>query len=42
MTEVVFAIIDNHRIKRGTKYNIIFKTKNLKEFEKYIRRKGIK
>lgn len=41
MTETVYAVIDNHRKKKGTTYNIIFKTKIIQEFEEYIREKGL-
>lgn len=42
MTEIVYAIIDNHRKKKGTTYNIIFKTKILEGFEEYVKIKGLK
>jgi len=41
MTETVYAIIDNHTIKKGTSYNIIFKTKKFDEFMNYVNKKGL-
>lgn len=41
MTEMVFAIIDNHNKKKGHGYKFIFKTKSLKKFEEYIEEKGL-
>lgn len=41
MTDIVFAVIDNHQRGRGKNYNIIFKTKKHHEFEKYVEDKGL-
>jgi hypothetical protein len=41
MTNTVFAVIDNHNKKKGTTYNIIYKTKNIKDFMDYLKEKGL-
>ena len=41
MTEIVFAVIDNHRNGRKTHYDIIFKTKDYPSYLKYITKKGL-
>lgn len=41
MTDIVFAVIDNHRKKKGTTYNIIYHTKNAHTYVNYLRQKGL-
>lgn len=41
MTETVYAVIDNHSGRRKTTYNFMYKTKNFKEFIRYVNKKGL-
>ncbi len=41
MTEIVYAVINNHRLKKGTSYNIIFKSKKFEEFIRFVNKKGL-
>ncbi len=41
MTQIIFAVIDNHRKKKGTSYNIIFKSKKLDAVNNYAKEKGL-
>ncbi len=41
MTNIIYAVIDNHKKQKKTCYDIIFKTNDLKEFQKYIKSKGL-
>jgi hypothetical protein len=41
MTNIIFAIIDNHKKYRKTKYDILFRTTNYKEYIKYVKCKGL-
>ena len=41
MTQIVYALIDNHTTRKHTNYNFLFKTKNFKEYLKYIEEKGL-
>ena len=36
-----FVVIDNHPIKKGTTYNIIFSSHDFLKFKKYIEQKGV-
>jgi len=41
MTETVYAIIDNHKTGKHTKYDFMYKTKDFKAFMAYIESKGL-
>jgi len=41
MTDIVYAIIDNHKKKKGTNYNFLYRTKKFEEFMEYVNRKGL-
>lgn len=41
MTDMVFAVIDNHRIKKGTTYKFIYKTRNPEEYVRFLKEKGL-
>lgn len=41
MTQIVYAVIDNHTRRRKTSYNFLYKTKNFLAFMKYIEEKGL-
>jgi len=36
-----YVVIDNHKIKKGTTFNIIFSSYNFHKFKKYIEEKGV-
>lgn len=41
MTEMVFAVIDNHKKKKGHGYNIIFHSRDPTKFQEYLKEKGL-
>lgn len=41
MTETVYAVIDNHKKGKKTKYDFMFRTKDFDEFKRYIEDKGL-
>jgi hypothetical protein len=41
MTQIVFAVIDNHKKRKGTTYDILYKTKSFQAYVKYLTEKGL-
>ncbi len=41
MTNIVWAVIDNHTKRKGTQYKFLYKTKDFIMFKKYIIEKGL-
>ena len=41
MTEMIYAVIDNHNKKKGKSYNIVFHTKDVRKLVQYTKAKGL-
>lgn len=41
MTQIIFAVIDNHTKRKGTSYDIIFKSKKFNALLEFAKEKGL-
>ena len=42
MTDIIFAVIDNHKKSKKIHYDCLYKTQSYEDFKKFIAEKGLK
>ena len=41
MTQIVYAVIDNHTTRKHTHYTFMYKTKNYQDYLNFLEEKGL-